>query len=260
MCQTFAALLAPSGAVCHHHCSVQARLWTQWMAALSNIQHLSSHTAQGGQQIGQNQSINVWGYKVRENVQGWILSMCMCECFIFFFISSSVILQWAVVAIQHMVHWARPFHSHQLAAMCNTVQPAAGCACQRASVRVCTTSVALRCHLRVGAHANPDRVCWRWLLQRWVVLGQPVGCFWFLHRRRVCVRPRVQQLLCPAQRLIVYIYYISGSSFLPRCLTGSTKWESMSRNSSCQARYANVIGNTVDVGQSNRRPRWGFSS
>lgn len=31
--------------------------------------------------------------------------------------------------------------------------------CQRQSARACTTSVALRCNLRVGAHVNPVHVC-----------------------------------------------------------------------------------------------------
>lgn len=221
------------------------------MATLSNIQHLSSHSVQGGQQIRQNQSINVWGWKghrgslkmCRNNFSLRVL-MCVCLCFL---MRSPVILRWAVVAIRHTVRGERPFHSHQLAGMC--------------SCRLCVSACGGPC-----VHNPPWRYAaatWAWARMLIRITSVDVD---FCNAASCWVNLRVAFSFCiaavfvslllsssyQAQRLVVYSYQTSGASFLPRCLAGCRKWGSMRRNSSSQARH------TVIVGQSNRR--WGEDS
>lgn len=148
-----------------------------------------------------------------------------------FFISS--------IILQHNVHGARLFHSHQLAGMCNTVQAV------RVSMRrpMCAQppwSYAATCAwvhmlirmMSVDVDFCNAVLCWvnLWVAFHFCIVAVFVS--W-----RVCGS-------CHAQRWVLYIYHISGASFLPRCLTGSTKWESMQRNPSSQARHADVIGNS----------------
>ncbi len=110
-----------------------------WQTTLWNIQQLSLQAVKHNLNmapIRQNPRL-----PSEEKVSRWIFKVCSSKFSICFQLPGHIkVNQWADV--QHIKHGVRPFHSHQLTRMCNTVQQAAGYVCLCVWVSVFTASVA----------------------------------------------------------------------------------------------------------------------
>ena len=92
----------------------------------------------------------------RNQVWRWIFKTCMNKFSICFQLPGHIkVNKWA--SVQHIKHGVRPFRSHQLTGMCNTVQWAVGYVCQHDLASVC----AGRDKVAVCTHMCMQFVCMR---------------------------------------------------------------------------------------------------
>lgn len=99
-----------------------------------SIQHLSSHAVRHKLHCADQKESEAASQ--RNQVWRWIFKTCMNKFSICFQLPGHIkVNKWA--SVQHIKHGAKPFRSHQLTGMCNTVQRAVGCVCQHVLVSVC---------------------------------------------------------------------------------------------------------------------------